>query len=179
MVEYFDSSLGYIPKLQIYCHEANLPALLSNYQQAIVALLSNYQQVTVPKGAIVARTGLRSDIHLRERPRNNIRPCHCVGVLTDPAIVWVYQSIKLNHCAGIFKQYNPAYLQGIHNNCTTETRQVYAKFCTNTGMGINIEVYRSRIGHTPESYFSFAFICVCNNLLLFFIDQLQSRNLSL
>ena len=46
-------------------------SLLSNYQQATVPLLSNYQQataielyiiykqVTVPKGAIVARTGLR------------------------------------------------------------------------------------------------------------------------
>ena len=68
VVEYFDRSLGYIPSLQIYCHEANLPAMLSNYQQAIVTLLSNYQQVTVPKGAIVARAGLRSDIHLRERP---------------------------------------------------------------------------------------------------------------
>ena len=98
--------LGYIPNLQIYCHEANLPALLSNYQQAIV-----------PKGAIVARTGLRSDIHLRERPRNNIRHCHCVGVQTDPAMVWVYQSIKLNHCAGIFKQYNPAFLDQNQTAC--------------------------------------------------------------
>ena len=140
-----------------------MPALLSNYQQGIVLLLSNYQQLTVPKGAIVARTGLRSDIHLRERPRTNIRPCHCVGVQIDPAIVWVYQSIKPSHCAGIQHSNNitqrcwiktklPAYLQGIYitdeisDNCTTETRQVYAKFCTNTGMGVNIEVYRSRIG---------------------------------
>ena len=94
MVEYFDRILGCIPSLQIYCHEANLPALLSNYQQAIVALLSNYQQVTVRKGAIVARTGLRSDIHLREKPRNNIRPCHCtcVGVQIHPS-----------HCVGISK----------------------------------------------------------------------------
>ena len=99
VVEYSDRSLGYIPSLQIYCREANLPALLSNYQQ-----------VTVPKGVIVARTGLRSDIHLRERPRTNIRPCHCVGVQIYPAIVWVYQSVKRSRCAGIFKQYNPALL---------------------------------------------------------------------
>ena len=117
MVEYFDRSLGYIPSVQIYCHEANLPALLSNYQQAIVLLLSNYQQVTVPKGAIDARTGLRSDIHLRERPRTSIRPCHCVGVQIDPAIVWVYQSIKPSHCAGIFKQYNPALLDQNQTAC--------------------------------------------------------------
>ena len=44
VVEYSDRSLGYIPSLQIYCREANLPALLSNYQQ-----------VTVPKGVIVAK----------------------------------------------------------------------------------------------------------------------------
>ena len=37
-----------LPSVQIYCHEANLPALLSNYQQAIVPLLSNYQQGTAP-----------------------------------------------------------------------------------------------------------------------------------
>ena len=42
VVEYFDRSLGYIPSVQIYCHEANLPALLSNYQQATVPQLSNY-----------------------------------------------------------------------------------------------------------------------------------------
>ena len=64
----------------------------------------------MPKGAIVAHTGLRSDIHLRERPRTNIRPCHCAGISIDPAIVRVYQSIKPSHCAGIFKQYNPALL---------------------------------------------------------------------
>ena len=119
VVEYFDRSLGYIPSVQIYCHEANLPALLSNYQQAIVLLLSNYQQVTVPKEAIVARTGLRSDIHfiIRERPRTNIRPCHCAGIPIDPAIVRAYQSIKPSHCAGIFKQYHPALLDQNKTAC--------------------------------------------------------------
>ena len=68
----------------------------------------------MPKGAIVARTDLRSDIHLRERPRTNIRPCHWGGIQIDPAIVWVYQSIKPSHCAGIFKQYKPA----LHQNKT-------------------------------------------------------------
>ena len=68
----------------------------------------------MPKGAIVARTGLRSDIHLRERPRTNIRPRHWGGIQIDPAIVWVYQGIKPGHCAGIFKQYNPA----LHQNKT-------------------------------------------------------------
>ena len=58
-----------------------------------------YKQVTVPKGAIVARTGLRSDIHLCERPRTNIRPCHCAGIQIEPAIVRVYQNIKPSHCA--------------------------------------------------------------------------------
>ena len=133
---------------------------------------------------MLACTGLRSDIHLRERPRNNIRSCHCVGVQTDPAIVWVYQRLNLTivqvYSTNITQPTCRAYIADeITDNCTTETRPVYAKFCTNTGMGVNIEVYRSRIGHTPVSYFSFAFICVCNNLLLFFIDQLQSRNLNL
>ena len=74
-----------------------MPALLSNYQQAIVTLLSNYQQVTVPKGAIVACTGLRSDIHLRERPHNNIRPCHCAGIFKqyDPALLDQNQTARL------------------------------------------------------------------------------------
>ena len=49
-------------------------------------LLSNYQQVTVPKEAIVARTGLRSDIHLRERPRERY-----IKVL-NLAIVQVYSN---------------------------------------------------------------------------------------
>ena len=30
----------------------------------------------IQKGAIVARAGLRSDTHLRERPRTKIKPCH-------------------------------------------------------------------------------------------------------
>ena len=64
-----------------------------------------------------ARTGPRSNIHLRGRPRTNIRPCHCVGVQIDPAIVWVYQSIKRSHCAGIFKQYNPALLDQNQTAC--------------------------------------------------------------
>ena len=61
----------------------------------------------MPKGAIFARTGLRSDIHLRERLRTNIRPCHCAGIQIDPAIGRVYQNIKRSHCAVIFKQYKP------------------------------------------------------------------------
>ena len=44
------------------------------------------------QGAIVARADLRSDTHLRERPRTKIKPCHCAGIQTDPAIVRVYQS---------------------------------------------------------------------------------------
>ena len=71
----------------------------------------------MPKGAIVACTGLRSDNHLRERPRTNIRPCHWAGIPIDPAIVRAYQSIKPSHCAGIFKQYNPALLDQNKSAC--------------------------------------------------------------
>ena len=82
-----------------------------------------YRQVTVPKGAIIARTGLRSDIHLRERPRINNRPCIVqVFKLTQPlceyvkvldlAIVQVYSN---NITQRWIKTKLPAYLQGIHN----------------------------------------------------------------
>ena len=109
VVEYFDRNLGYIPSVQIYCHKANLPTLYQTISKPLCATaikLYIYKQVTVPKGAIVAHTGLRSDIHLRERPRSNIRPCHCVGIqIAQPlcGCIKVYQSIKPSHCAGVSK----------------------------------------------------------------------------
>ena len=71
---------------------------------------------------LVARAGLRSDTHLRERPRINIRPFHCVSIQTDLAIVQVYQSIRPSHCAGIFKQYYPALME-LKQNCLPTCRR--------------------------------------------------------
>ena len=64
------------------------------------------------KGAIVARADLRSDTHLRERPRTKIKPCHCAGTQIDPAIVRVYQ-IQPSHCAGTLKQASVAGIKTI------------------------------------------------------------------
>ena len=113
MVEYFDRSLGYIPSLQIYCYVQGKLActaikLSASHCATAIKLLANH----CANIRIVCS-------HLRERPRTNIRPCHCVGVQIDPAIVWVYQSIynKRSHCAGIFKQYNPALLDQNQTAC--------------------------------------------------------------
>ena len=92
-------------RITAWCYNARS---VTNHIADFAPLLLLYKQVTVPKGANIARTGLRSDIHLRERSRTNVRPCHCAGIQIDPAIVRVCQSIKPSHCAGIFKQYNPA-----------------------------------------------------------------------
>ena len=111
MVEYFDRSLGYIPSLQIYCYVRGKLACTaiklsaSHCATAIKLLASHYANIRIVCS------------HLRERPRTNIRPCHCEGVQIDPAIVWVYQSIKRSHCAGIFKQYNPAWLDQNQTAC--------------------------------------------------------------
>ena len=84
-----------------------MPALTT--RQALYVLCSRIQK---KKGAIVARADLRSDTHLRERPRTKIKPCHCAGIQIDPAIVRVYQ-IQPSHCAGTLKEASVAGIKTI------------------------------------------------------------------
>ena len=127
VVEYFDRSLGYIPSLQIYCYVRGklactaiklsashcataIKLLASHYATAIKLLASHYANIRIVCS------------HLRERPRTNIRPCHCEGVQIDPAIVWVVKVLNVaivqvysNNITqrGWIKTKLPAYLQDI------------------------------------------------------------------
>ena len=121
--------------LYTYCHKPNLPALTS--YQALYVLCSHISQESNRKEPLLLALVTRSDTRSRERPRTNIRPCHCAGIQTDLAIVQVYQSIRPSHCAGIFKQYYPALLDSKQNCLPTcrayitdeiTNRLIYTKF---------------------------------------------------